>query len=133
MQAIAVAFAEAGRIDEALQLARTIPNQSSQSSTLNNIVYVLAKAGKIDEALQIAETIDRESPKMVALIYQAGTLLEIGQVEPAFEIFNQVLSKIPPVPSSEPLFIFSQQQEGWWIATAMLEVINTEALKKLLK
>jgi hypothetical protein len=49
-----------GKIDQALQLTRTLPDEFSRASLLRGIVFELTPLGKFDQALEVAKQIKSE-------------------------------------------------------------------------
>ena len=67
LSTITFGLADAGKIDQALQVAKEIKEESSKDSLLSGITSELADAGKIDFALQVIKEIKNDSSKDSAL------------------------------------------------------------------
>jgi tetratricopeptide (TPR) repeat protein len=79
-------LAKAGQFDRALQIAQKIEDASGRSWALSDIAIVLAKAGQFDRALQIAQKIEDESIRSWALV---GVLAKAGQFDRALQIAQE--------------------------------------------
>jgi tetratricopeptide (TPR) repeat protein len=80
-------LAKAGQFDRALQIAQKIEDASGRSWALSDIAIVLAKAGQFDRALQIAQKIEDESIRSWALV---GVLAKAGQFDRALQIAQKI-------------------------------------------
>ncbi|MFE9059516.1 hypothetical protein, partial [Streptomyces mutabilis] len=67
LSTIAEAMAGAGRIEEAVALARTITDPQQQASALSTIAEAMAGAGRIEEAVALARTITAPQQQASAL------------------------------------------------------------------
>jgi serine protease Do len=87
---IAVAMAEAGQFDRALQVAQKIENELDRSWALSEIAVAMAEAGQFDRALQVAQKIENASARSWALGGIAEALAQAGQFYRALQIAQKI-------------------------------------------
>ncbi|MEM2191712.1 MAG: tetratricopeptide repeat protein, partial [Archaeoglobaceae archaeon] len=90
LKRVAVALAEAGRFDEALKVARSIPYEYSRSWALISIAKALAEAGKFDKALEVAKSIFSEPHRSIALREVAKVIAEAGRFDEALKVARDI-------------------------------------------
>ncbi|MEM2191697.1 MAG: tetratricopeptide repeat protein, partial [Archaeoglobaceae archaeon] len=74
LSSVAKALAKVGRVDEALEAAKSISDKKDRSWALSSVAIDLAEAGRFDEALEVARSIPDESPRSRALAKIAETI-----------------------------------------------------------
>ncbi|MBU1125117.1 MAG: hypothetical protein KKC84_03750, partial [Candidatus Omnitrophica bacterium] len=92
---VAVALAEVGKIEEALEIARSEIAPIRRSFCLEGIAKVLAEAGRIEEALAIArDEITDPAHQSAALAQIAKVLAKQGRSEEALEIARGEITQV---------------------------------------
>ncbi len=101
----AIQYAEAGRCDRALQLARRVRYQSNRATALTKIAVEYVKGRKYDQALQIVQSLDSDIFKGIAVDpRKARTLSEIvarmaqaESAERAVQFLDQALEVVKSI------------------------------------
>ncbi|HAX79899.1 MAG TPA: hypothetical protein DCY88_29710 [Cyanobacteria bacterium UBA11372] len=88
---IAVALVTVGKVDQALQIAQSIKNDTTKEQAIANIASQLSEMGQMERAFQIANAVNSVGFKQEALNKIAAKYLELGQLEQA----SQVTKLIP--------------------------------------
>mgnify|MGYP000016939657 CR=1 FL=1 len=114
---IAVKFAEAGKFERALQIAKTIYNPTSeeiksnetlgrfiqpsiQDLTTIDIASQFAKNNQLESGLQLVDGLTEQYSKSAGIIAIAKSLQSIGQTETAEKLLSESL-QLPPIPAAD--------------------------------
>jgi hypothetical protein len=76
--------------NKAIEVARTLPNDSAKSLALSDISKTLSATGNIDQAIDLANTIPIGGIKSATLCDISKTLLEIGNIDQAIDLANTI-------------------------------------------
>jgi predicted negative regulator of RcsB-dependent stress response len=80
-----------GKIEQALQLAQDIKDESFKALLLRSIAQLLAESGDFDQAIQVTQTLKNKYYQASTLAAIAHELTSIGQTERASRTLNQAL------------------------------------------
>jgi tetratricopeptide (TPR) repeat protein len=84
---IAHHYAEAGQLDQALQVVQTISDANQKADALYGIARHYAEAGQLEQALRVAQAIDNNADlKASALLQLADRYAEAGKLDRAIEV-----------------------------------------------
>lgn len=81
----AVLLAEAGAVEEALEIAATL-EEEQQAETLAFITKALARIGKLDQAVELAQSLPKDSWQGFAFSNIVKSLIAVEQWEQALEV-----------------------------------------------
>jgi serine/threonine protein kinase len=87
---VGAVFVTKGQYDKALEVAKTITNNSVKEIALKAMALQLAEKGRYDQALQVAETIENDSVKHRALDWIARYLAEKGRYDQALQVAETI-------------------------------------------
>ncbi|MEM1673007.1 MAG: tetratricopeptide repeat protein [Archaeoglobaceae archaeon] len=92
---IARTLAMAGRIDDALKVARDIPDEESPLSALVNVAEVLIDSGKMEKANEvldmIMEAVKTDKKKYPGILAEAAAVLaEAGRIRDSLEVAKNI-------------------------------------------
>ncbi|MEO1294789.1 MAG: hypothetical protein AAFW75_03135, partial [Cyanobacteria bacterium J06636_16] len=91
VQPIAVVFAQAGDLKQALAIAQSIEDANYRDRTVSDIALASAQAGQADLALELLQTVTFAEPKAETLAAIGSQLANEGSEEPARLFFEQAL------------------------------------------
>ncbi|MEL6383757.1 MAG: hypothetical protein AAFQ89_15135, partial [Cyanobacteria bacterium J06626_18] len=91
VQPIAVVFAQAGDLKQALAIAQSIEDANYRDRTVSDIALASAQAGQADRALELLQTVTFAEPKAETLAAIGSQLANEGSEEPARLFFEQAL------------------------------------------
>ncbi len=95
---VAIAYAQAGEYDQALEISKTIENAPYyRTGVLGAIASQYAQKGQMEQALQLAQSLDAGYTKANTLSEIALNYLKTGQQEKASDIFSQAVETARPV------------------------------------
>lgn len=88
-------LAMAGRIDDALKVARDIPDEESPLSALVNVAEVLIDSGKMEKANEVLdivmETVKTDKKKYPGILAEAAAVLaEAGRIHDSLEVAKNI-------------------------------------------
>jgi Flp pilus assembly protein TadD len=88
LSVLVTAFAQAGRFDEAVMVARDLHYKVPQDSALSALAAALAQAGRFDEAGAVARAIQDEGNRSSVLSALAAVIAQAGK-ERASSVFDE--------------------------------------------
>ena len=91
VQPIAAIYAEAGEIEQALQIARSIEDESYKDSAVGEVAIAIAQAGQTEEALALLQEVTLPFYKAQTLATMGLQLAEDGN-EQAQSLFEQAIA-----------------------------------------
>jgi tetratricopeptide (TPR) repeat protein len=90
LRQVALAYAQAGQYNLALQTVNSIEDAREKASTLADITGQYARAGQYDEALRIANTMEHKSYKNIVLLGVVNAHAKAGHFDRALQIVNSL-------------------------------------------
>ncbi|NEQ24373.1 MAG: hypothetical protein F6K28_35705, partial [Microcoleus sp. SIO2G3] len=87
---VAIAYAQAGEYDQALDISKTIENPSYyRANVLAVVANQYAQNGQIEQALQLAQSLDADEFKVKTLRDIALSYVKAGEQDKASDVFSQ--------------------------------------------
>jgi len=79
LKTVAIGLAQAGRYDDALEVARALRVYQEQADALTDLAHALIQAGRIDEALEAAHAIEDNEMLTWAISILGKSWLRVGK------------------------------------------------------
>ena len=94
IEPIAAIYAEAGRIDQALQVAASIDDPYTRDSAMGSTAIALTQAGQIEQAVDLLSTLSVTEPKIRTLFSIGIQLTRDGNEAQANRFFEQAIAAV---------------------------------------